>query len=99
MAAAEGIELTAEEAEKYFEFLNSEGVLSDDELENVAGGKGREAKYKPGQRVIFEGRYGTIESSWWVEFQEAFYYWVVMDDGERLKFPLESPISAAKVIG
>lgn len=38
MAKAEGVELTAEEAEKAFENLHQSGELADDELDNVAGG-------------------------------------------------------------
>ena len=100
MAAAEGFELTAEEAEKYFEFLNSNGAISDAELENIAGGKGDgpKPKYKAGQKVNFCGLYGIIESSYWSDFQKAFYYMVKMDNGETMKFPLESECCPAKVI-
>ena len=38
MAKAEKIELTEEEAAKAFEELNKNGELSDEELDNVAGG-------------------------------------------------------------
>ena len=38
MAKAENIELSAEEAEKAFAELNRTGELSDEELNNVAGG-------------------------------------------------------------
>ena len=38
MAKAENIELSAEEAEKAFAELNKTGELSDEELNNVAGG-------------------------------------------------------------
>ena len=38
MAKAENIELSAEEAEKVFAELNKTGELSDEELNNVAGG-------------------------------------------------------------
>ena len=38
IAKAEGIELTAEGAEKAFAELNKSGELSDSELDNVAGG-------------------------------------------------------------
>ena len=38
MAKAENIELSAEEAEKAFAELNKAGELSDEELNNVAGG-------------------------------------------------------------
>ena len=38
LAKAEGIEMSAEEAEKYFADLHQSGELSDEELDNVAGG-------------------------------------------------------------
>ena len=38
MAKAENIELSAEEAEKAFAELNKTGEISDEELNNVAGG-------------------------------------------------------------
>ena len=38
LAKAEGIELTAEQAAKVFTELNKSGQLSDEELENAAGG-------------------------------------------------------------
>ena len=41
MAKTEKIELTAEEAAKAFEELNKNGELSDEELDNVAGGCGK----------------------------------------------------------
>lgn len=37
-AKENGVELTAEEAEQYFEQLHATGELADDELENVSGG-------------------------------------------------------------
>ena len=39
LAKAEKVELTEEEAAKAFEELNKNGELSDEELDNVAGGK------------------------------------------------------------
>ena len=41
MAKAENIELTEEEAKKAFEKLNKNCELSDEELDNVAGGCGK----------------------------------------------------------
>ena len=38
MAKAEGVEMTAEEAEKAFADLHKTGELSDEELDNVSGG-------------------------------------------------------------
>ena len=45
MAKAEHIELTEEQAAKAFEELNKTGELSDEELDNVSGGCGRD--YEP----------------------------------------------------
>lgn len=56
MAKAEHIELSAEEAAKAFAELHKSGELSDDELDNVAGGCGEEEipkpKYKVGDMVV-----------------------------------------------
>ena len=45
MAKAENIEISAEEAAKAFAELNKTGELSDEELDNVSGGCGRD--YEP----------------------------------------------------
>ena len=45
MAKAENIELTVEQAAKAFAELNKSGELSDEELDNVSGGCGRD--YEP----------------------------------------------------
>ena len=60
LAEEEGIELSAAEAEMYFSFLvKKNGALSDDELEQVSGGKGEKPtptpKYRLGQ---------TVEKDW-----------------------------------
>ena len=57
MAKAEGVELTAEEAEMHFAELNKHGELSDDELDNVAGGCGPDYKYEIGDWVIVDRIY------------------------------------------
>ena len=53
MAKAENIEISAEEAAKYFAKLNASGELSDEELDNVAGGcgSGEVPKFEVGQTV------------------------------------------------
>ena len=55
MAAAENIELSREDAETYYSFLAGSGPLSDEALEQVAGGKGEKPKptpkYHTGQRL------------------------------------------------
>ena len=59
MAKAENIELTEEQAAKAFAELNKSGELSDEELDNVAGGCGgeeiTEPKYKEGDLVWISG--------------------------------------------
>ena len=50
LAAEEGVELAAEEAEQYYSFLAGQGELPDAALEAVAGGKGKpKPKYHEGQ--------------------------------------------------
>lgn len=56
MAKEENIELTEEEAAKYFAELHKTGELSDDELNNVSGGGlcgEPDFKYDYGNRVLF----------------------------------------------
>ena len=45
LAKAENIELTAEQAKEYFAPIHASGELSDEELDNVSGGCGRD--YEP----------------------------------------------------
>ena len=51
LAKANNVELTEEEAKTYFEQLNANGAVSDDELDVVAGGCGE--TYKVGTKVRF----------------------------------------------
>lgn len=60
MAKAEGIDMTADEAEKAFAKLQKSGELADSELDNVAGGgcggkgpSGDTPKYKVGDKVYY----------------------------------------------
>ena len=85
MAKAEKIELTEEEATKAFAELNKNGELSDEELDNVAGGcEGRTPKFSVNDRVSPKGSdgkevYGTVVRIG----QEKYYYvYYVVDDGE-----------------
>ena len=108
IAMAEGISLSAEDAEKYFSFLHESKELNEDELEAVSGGeldaKGNpDPKYSIGQRVYLYDYYGyhegTIQSYSWVKLQKAYYYVVKFDDIEyTMKFPLEDSMCGAKVI-
>ena len=87
MAKAEKIELTEEEATKAFAELNKNGELSDEELDNVAGGCEGGAspkKFSVNDRVSHKGSdgkevYGTVVRIG----QEKYYYvYYVVDDGE-----------------
>ena len=94
-----GMELTEEEAKKFSAELHKEGELADDELDNVAGGCGDDGPrpiYSDNTRirVWLQDGYcypGTVESSHYVEYPfGSYYYWVVLDNGQRLDLPLES---------
>lgn len=80
MAKAENIEMTAEDAAKVFAELHKTGELSDDELDNVAGGcedyqSGDTAKFSVGQRVLYiEAMYVPHEG-----YQYYHYYGHVLE--------------------
>ena len=62
LAAKEGIELTPEDAEKYFAFLSGNCELADDDLAAVSGGKGKpDPKYYVGQKLW---RYYDTTMNW-----------------------------------
>ena len=92
MAKAEKIELTEEEATKAFAELNKNGELSDEELDNVAGGCEGGAspqKFSVNDRVSHKGSdgkevYGTVvrRGSLLRSPTEYFYIYYVVDDGE-----------------
>ena len=91
MAKTEKIELTAEEAAKAFEELNKNGELSDEELDNVAGGgcQGRPPKFSLNDRVSHEGSdgkavYGTVVL---IIPVESDYWYLVVDDGDIMGRP------------
>ena len=88
MAKAENIELTEEEAAQAFAKMNKNGELSDEELDNVAGGGcpggATPKKFSVNDRVSHKGSdgkevYGTVVRIG----QEKYYYvYYVVDDGE-----------------
>ena len=90
MAKAEKIELTEEEATKAFAELNKNGELSDEELDNVAGGcEGRTPKFSVNDRVSHKGSdgkevYGTVvrRGSLLRSPTEYCHICYVVDDGE-----------------
>ena len=112
MAKEEGVALTAEEAEKYFAFLQGGSELPEEALEAVAGGKGGPpaAKYHPGQTILFLFQTNTfykarIFSARFVDLQKAWYYGIkTMDtgdenDGKEYSLALELPVFRTRVIG
>ena len=96
LAEEYGISLTEDDVKQVQAFM-SEGELSEDELDSVAGGKGRPAaKYQVGQRVkAYHGtscsyQEGTITFSKFVELQNSWYYTVLFGDGSDLNYPESS---------
>ena len=90
LAKNEGIELTAEQAAKAFAELNKIGELSDEELDNVAGGGGgRPPKFSRNDRVSHKGSdgkavYGTVVL---IIPVESDYWYLVVDDGDIMGRP------------
>ena len=90
MAKTEKIELTAEEAAKAFAELNKSGELSDEELDNVAGGGGgRPPKFSRNDRVSHKGSdgkavYGTVVL---IIPVESDCWYLVVDDGDIMGRP------------
>ena len=110
MAKAENIELTEEEAAKAFAELNKTGELSDEELDNVAGGCEGGAsppKFSVNDRVSHKGSdgkvvYGTVvrRGSLLRSPTEYFHICYVVDDGETTeKIYEESELTLAWVEG
>lgn len=103
MAKAENIELTEEQAAKAFAELNKIGELSDEELDNVAGGGGgRPPKFSRNDRVSHKGSdgkavYGTVVL---IIPVESDYWYLVVDDGDIMGRPYyESELTLAWVEG
>ena len=103
MAKAENIELTEEEAAQAFAELNKTGELSDEELDNVAGGgcQGRPPKFHRNDRVSHEGSDGKAVYGTVVGISSDFdYMYQVVDDGEtRAQDYYESELTLVGVGG
>ena len=93
MAKAEHIELTEEQAAKAFAELNKMGELSDEELDNVAGGGcpggATPPKFSVNDRVSHKGSdgkavYGTVVL---IIPVESDYWYLVVDDGDIMGRP------------
>lgn len=93
VAKENGINLSTDEAKKYFESFQNESI-SDDELANVSGGCGKpEARFREGQRVKTDiGRFeengrlkfyycGVVESYKWQECYQTYLYSIRLDVG------------------
>lgn len=84
MAKAEGVELSASEAEQYYNFLHGSREMTDEELSMVAGGKGEPnyptPKYKIGQYFRSGGiggyLYGTITGIGSYDLKRGYLYYV-----------------------
>lgn len=94
LAKENDVELTENEAQKYFAELRKEGELAAEELDNVTGGCGTPSpRFQVGSRVyrnhrtsmsIGTGRdiyiSGTVEGMNYYE-ASGWHYWVKFDDG------------------
>lgn len=79
LAKENGIDLTIEEAKKYFESFQNESI-SDDELANVSGGCGKpDPKFPVGQRVETNIRYKFLSH---LHGYVEYYIW----DGEKKEY-------------
>lgn len=69
LAKENGLELTADEARDHFEMINRSGELSDDELDNVAGGG---CHYKDGRLVV---THGNSCNQWACQYCGEAFHW------------------------
>ena len=110
MAKVENIELNAEEAAQAFAKMNKNGELSDEELDNVAGGCEGGAspkKFSVNDRVSHRGSdgkvvYGTVvrRGSLLRSPTEYFYIYYVVDDGETAENAYDaSELTLVGVVG
>ena len=92
-----GMELTEEEAAKYYAELHKEGALADDELNNVSGGgcssgdSTPKPKYQGGETLYLCYEYKkyyeaiVLRTDYYNETLEDWRYWVyVKDTGEEM---------------
>ena len=91
MAKAENVELTEEKAEKAFAELNKTGEISDEELDNVAGGcsPSDPPKYKVGDSVMYYYRYSySLKGNEWIQKTSTIID--IKADGSQWKYKLEA---------
>ena len=91
IAKAENIEMSEEQAAKAFAELNKSGELSDEELDNVAGGcsPSDPPKYKVGDSVMYYYRYSySLEGNKWIQKTSTIID--IKADGSQWKYKLEA---------
>ena len=91
MAKAENIELTEEQAAKAFGELNKTGEISDEELDNVAGGcsPSDPPKYKVGDSVMYYYMYSySLKGNEWIQKTSTIID--IKADGRQWKYKLEA---------
>ena len=91
MAKAENIELTEEQAAKAFGELNKTGELSDEELDNIAGGcsPSDPPKYKVGDSVMYYYMYSySLKGNEWIQKTSTIID--IKADGSQWKYKLEA---------
>lgn len=91
MAKAENIELTEEQAAKAFGELNKTGEISDEELDNVAGGcsPSDPPKYKVGDSVMYYYMYSySLKGNEWIQKTSTIID--IKADGSQWKYKLEA---------
>ena len=91
-AKVENIELSAEEAAKYFAKLNASGELSDEELDNVAGGGCGD----PGPFIYEVGDYVHFNPDTWFRYngyilkryvKDKINYYTILQDKDTIGPP------------
>ena len=91
MAKAENIEMTAEEAAKAYAELHKTGELSDEELDNVAGGcsPSDPPRYKVGDSVMYYYMYSySLKGNEWIQKTSTIID--IKADGSQWKYKLEA---------
>lgn len=81
LAKSSGVDLSEDQAKRFFVQLHAEGELSDDELATVAGGSKdptHAAPYSKEQKVYYKGKslWVTVDSYWWDSGVDKWSYCV-----------------------
>ena len=105
LAKETGVELTGEEAKRYFDALNRQGEFTDDELDAVVGAKGEPAEYPAPKYHVNEcywfkneDTWGTIVSVRWDDRNWKWEYKVALAQKIRFGMDVVHPSSSASVM-